>query len=215
MNVNPKILRPLVLLLAAASLPAAALAQGKFEITPTAGYRLSGKIATFDERDDRFEDTDLEVEESNFYGAVVDIPLGQNWSLELLANRQKSSFVLDEGLFEPEERLGDVEIGYYHVGLLYQWGRGQVNPFVTAAVGLARIEPEARNLEGDDHFSGSLGGGVKVYFSRNVGLRLEGRGYWTSFESGIGDDDGFNRRRRRNEEALYQGEASAGLILAW
>lgn len=214
MRAPKKINRSWILFLfAAAALPATSLAQARFEITPTAGYRLSGKIATYDERDDRFEDTDLEVEESNFYGAVLDIPLGQNWSLELLANRQESSFVLDEGLFAPEERLGDVEISYYHVGLLYQWGRGQVNPFVSAAVGLARIEPEARNLEGDDHFSGSLAGGVKVYFSRNVGLRLEGRGYWTSFDSGI--SDGFDRRRRRNEEALYQGEASAGLILAW
>jgi hypothetical protein len=203
-----------LLVLAAASLPATALAQARFEITPVAGYRLSGKIATFDERDDRFEDTDLEVEESNFYGAVFDIPLGQNWSLELLANRQESSFLLDEGLFDPEERLGDVEISYYHVGLLYQWGRGQVNPFVTAALGLARIEPEARSLEGDDHLSGSLGGGVKVYFSRNVGLRLEGRGYWTSFDSGLSDNS-TGRRRRSNDEALYQGEASAGLIFAW
>jgi hypothetical protein len=195
-------------------LPAAAWAQSaRFEITPLAGYRASGQVTAYDDFEDELIDTDLEVEESEFYGVVADIPLSRNWKLELLANRQESNFILDEGIFEPVENLGDVTIDYYHVGLLYEWGRGQVNPFVTAAVGLARIEPSSRLVDAEDRASASLGGGVKIFFSRNIGLRLEGRGYWTDLDTGI--SDGSGRRRRQVEEALYQGEASAGLILAF
>jgi hypothetical protein len=193
-------------------LPAAALAQyPRFEITPTAGYRLNGE---FELSGDDFLEQNAEVEESAVFGVTVDIPLNENWQLELLANRQQSTFILDEGLFEPETELGDVELSYYHVGLLYQWGLGQVNPFFTFSGGLARIDPEFSALEAENRFSASLAGGVKILFSRNVGLRLEGRGYWTNLETDWDDDDDrFDRYD--DSDALYQGEVSAGLILAF
>lgn len=206
-----------VLALSCLLLPAAAgvlAAQGgAFEITPLAGYRFSGQVAAYDRFDEELVDTDIEVEEGEFFGVLLGIPLTPNWKLELLANRQESTFILDEGLFEPIQELGDVTLSYYHVGLLYEWGRGQVRPFIVGALGLAQIEPDSPRVDTEDRFSGSLGAGVKVFFSRNVGLRLEGRGYWTDFDAGLEDD--FGRRRREVDEALYQGEASAGLILAF
>lgn len=193
-------------------LPAAALAQyPRFEITPTAGYRLNGE---FELSGDDFLQQNAEIEESAVFGVTVDIPLNENWQLELLANRQQSTFILDEGLFEPETELGDVELSYYHVGLLYQWGLGQVNPFFTFSGGLARIDPEFSALEAENRFSASLAGGVKILLSRNVGIRLEGRGYWTNLETDWDDDDDrFDRYD--DSDALYQGEVSAGLILAF
>ena len=205
------LLLTLALLLA---LPALAAAQeGRFEITPTAGYRLSGQVTAYD--DDGFsEDTDLEVDEGAIYGLTFDIPLGYRWQLELLANRQQSSFSFDPGLFDPSVDLGDVDIDYYHVGLLYEWGRGQVNPYGTAAIGLARIQPDSPAIDAEDQFSASLAGGVKLRFNENLGLRLEVRGYWTNLDT---DFDAGRRRRHfdTTDEALYQVEGSAGLILAF
>lgn len=193
-------------------LPAAAVAQyPRFEITPTAGYRFNGE---FEVSGDNFLEQNAEVEESAVFGLTVDIPLNENWQIELLANRQQSTFILDEGLFEPETELGDVDLSYYHVGLLYQWGLGQVNPFFTFSAGLARIDPKFSALEAENRFSASLAGGVKILFSRNVGLRLEGRGYWTNLETDWNDDDDRFDRYDDND-ALYQGEVSAGLILAF
>jgi outer membrane protein with beta-barrel domain len=195
----------LALLLA---LPAVAAAQSGFEITPMAGYRLSGNVTAYDDRGFS-EDTDLQVDESPVYGVALDIPLGYRWQLELFANEQQSSFSVDRGIFDPSEDLGDVDIDFYHVGLLYNWGRGQVNPFLTASIGLARIEPEFADAE--DQFSASLAGGVKMFFNDNVGLRLEGRGYWTNFDTEFRS----GRRRDRVDEALYQFEGNAGLIIAF
>ncbi|HEX2644677.1 MAG TPA: outer membrane beta-barrel protein [Thermoanaerobaculia bacterium] len=195
-------------------LPAGAGAQvARFEITPTVGYRFNGDLDVTDNGETLF-DRNAEIEESAVYGVTVDVPLNQSWQLELLANRQDSSFIVDPGLFTPTQELGDVRLSYYHVGLLYQWGLGQVNPFFTFSGGLARIEPEFSQLEAENRFSASIAGGVKIFLSRNVGLRLEGRGYYTNLDTTLDDDDD-RFRDRSDSDALYQGEASAGLIISF
>jgi opacity protein-like surface antigen len=200
-------------------LPAAASAQrgyidrGRFEITPFAGYRLQGDFEASG-TDDTFGDLDVEVEEGGVYGVLLDIPLNRNWAIELLANRQESSFVLDEGLLDPETELGDVNLTYLHAGILFQWGDGQVNPFITGSLGIARIDPQFGGLDSDDRFSTSFGGGVKIFLADNVGLRLEARGYWTDLGTDFDDDDRFDRFED-DSDGLFQGEGSVGLIIAF
>lgn len=190
----------------------AAQAQNQFQITPTGGYRTSGQLTATDR--DFLNDSDVEVDKSSVFGVIVDIPLGQSgFGIELLANRQQSAFSIDGGLFEPTEELGDVELTYVHGGVFYEWGGGQVVPFISATAGVTRIDPKFDELEAEDRASASLGGGVKIFFSRNIGLRLEGRGYWTDLDTRFRDDD--RRRNSEVDEALYQGEASAGLIFAF
>jgi hypothetical protein len=189
-------------------LPAAAFAQpGRFEITPTAGYRLEGD---FDARSgDAFDpDLNIKVDESAVFGLI---PLAPNWQLEILANRQQSSFIEDRGLLTPATTLGDVDLTIVQGGFLFQWGEGQVSPFVVATAGLTRIDPQFDDLESDDRFSASLGGGVKLFFSGNLGLRLEARGYWTDLDTGF--DDRYDRYD--SGDGLFQGEATAGLIIAF
>jgi hypothetical protein len=192
-------------------LPAATLAQpGRFELIPVAGYRLDGDFNA--RSSDPFDrDLNVQVDASSVYGLLFDIPLTPNWQLEILANRQQSQFVIDRGLLTPSTELGDVDLTILQAGFLFQWGEGQVNPFVTAAAGLTRIDPKFNRLSSDDRFSASLGGGVKIFFNGNLGLRLEARGYWTDLDTGF--DDRFNRYD--SGDGLYQGEASAGLIIAF
>jgi len=190
--------------------PGAVLAQGAgFEITPTAGYRFSGSVTAYD-NSGFHEGRDLKVDSGAMYGVTFDIPIGYRWQLELLANHQSTSFRLDRGVFTPSADLGDVDLEYYQVGLIYNFGRGQVNPYFGGSLGFSRVKPKFTALAADEHFAGTLTGGVKVFFNRNVGLRLEGRGYWSNIDTGI--NTGGHRNRN---EALYQGEGSAGLILAW
>jgi hypothetical protein len=193
-------------------IPALASAQpGQFEITPFAGYRLGGEFNAAD--NDLFDrDLDAEIEESAIYGVIVGIPLGYNWKLELLASRQESTFIVDEGLFAPIQELGDVTLTHYHAGFTYEWGLGQVNPFFTGTLGLARIQPDFPELNAENRFAGSLGGGAKIFFSPNIGIRLEGRGYWTD----LGTDwrDRYDRYDS-DDDGLFQAEASGGLIFSF
>ncbi|MES1242865.1 MAG: outer membrane beta-barrel protein [Acidobacteriota bacterium] len=200
----------LLSLLLLPALPEMAQAQTRrFELTPTVGYRFKGELTANSDLFDR--DLDVRVDDSATFGLIFDIPLTENWQLELLANRQNSSFIVDEGLFTPETNLGDVTVDYLNAGFLYQWGPGQVIGFVSGGVGLARIAPDFPEVESENRFSGNLGGGVKLLFSPNIGLRLEGRGYWVDLDTGFeGRGDRFE-----SDEGLYQGEASAGLIIAF
>lgn len=221
--VAPPLMILLILAATAAAAPAAASAQSwaaprwetpRFQITPTAGYRLEGDIDT-EETDFFFDiDPELQVDEGPAYGVVFVVGLGRtNWQLELLAKRQDSTFVFDEGVLSRSEELGDVTLDYYHVGLAYEWRLGQVNPFVAVAGGVAHIDPDFAGLDADTRASGSLGGGLKLYFTDNVGARLEIRGYWTDVEVELRE-----RSRRFDFDAdavLWQGEGSVGLIFAF
>jgi opacity protein-like surface antigen len=196
-------MRRVILVLSLLLVPAAALAQaGHVELSPRVGYRLSG---AFD------PNLNIKVDESVDYGVALDLPLSQNWQFEILANRQQTSFSVDRGLLSTENKLGDVDLTVIHGGFLLEWGVGQVSPFLVASAGVTHIEPQFNELDSDTRFSASLGGGVKVFFTQNVGLRFEARGYWTDL------DTGFNGRYDRYDhgDGLYQGEASAGLIFAF
>ncbi len=200
------ILSLLLLLLA----PAASWAQNGIEITPTGGYRLSGVLTAVD-RDGFLEDTDVEVDESEVFGLIVDIPFGQSgFALEFLANRQKSAFSIDPGIFSPRENLGDLTLSYLQVGFAYEWGQeGQVRPYFAFAGGLARFDPESEILESEDRLSASIGVGAKIFFNQNFGLRLEGRGYWADLDGNFNDDEFGDATV---DEALYQAEGTVGLI---
>jgi hypothetical protein len=202
-----------LLLLAPAALAAAPAATGRIEITPFAGYRLEGD---FDDPDGDFIDLgeDARVDEGNVYGVAVDIPLAYNWKLQLLANRQESAFIADQGLLSPPRELGDLTLTMVHAGFAYEWGGGQVRPYVSLTGGITRLDPEFSGLDAEDRLSGSFGGGVKIFFSEHLGLRLEGRGFWTALDEDEFDDR--DRHRRYDTEAgLYQAEATAGLIFAF
>jgi Outer membrane protein beta-barrel domain len=194
--------------------PAAAFAQpGRFEITPMAGYRLAGD---FDARSsDAFDpDLNVDVDESAAFGLLFDIPLAPFWQIEILANRQHSQFVVNHGLLTPSNTLGDVDLTIVQAGFLFQWGEGQVDPFVTMAAGLTRIDPQSDDLSSDDRFSMSFGGGVKIRFAENFGIRLEGRGYWTDLGTSF-EDDHHHHDSQDSENGLFQAEGSVGLIIAF
>jgi hypothetical protein len=190
-------------------IPAAAVAQDhRFEITPYAGFRFDGE---FNVDGDFLEERGVRVDEGASFGVIFDVPLNPNWQIEFIANRQNSEFIVDAGLFTPEQSLGDVTVDIVNAGILYQWGPGQVQGFFSGGLGIARIEPDRQGVEAESRFSGNIGGGVKIFFAENVGLRVEGRGYWVDLESGFeGRYDRFD-----SDEGMYQGEVSAGLIIAF
>ncbi len=187
--------------------PALASAQrSRIELTPFAGYRLAGDFnAPSSESIIRLG---AEVDASAVYGLTLSVPLNEHWRFEVTANHQKTSLTVDEGFLTPDVTLGDIDLTMVHAGFALEWGDGQVKPFLLASLGVTRLDPKFDELASEDRASGSVGGGVKVLFSDQLGLRLEGRGYWTDL------DTRFNNRYSRydSDEGLYQYEASAGLI---
>ena len=208
----------LLLTLLVLALPSLAHAggNGRFELTPTASYNFGG---TIEGENDGFFDFDLEARESSAFGITFDIPLAPWVQLEFLASRQATELEFDDGLFGAPTGVADIDISYYHVGALFHWGRGQIHPFVVASLGVTDLSPDIPGASNETRFSASFGGGVKIFFNEHVGVRLEGRGFFTvldDYETGDYCCDDFDCGCYYDDTRDFtQGQASAGLILAW
>ncbi len=213
--------RKLIALLVALLAPAAAFAGGSggstsFELTPTVSYNFGGTISA---ENSTLSNFDLDAKDGEAFGITFDIPLAPWVQLELLASRQQTELEYDAGLFGGNLGLADLEVSYYQVGGLFQWGNGQIHPYVVVSLGVTNLAPDVPGAQDENRFSGSVGGGVKIFFTDNIGLRLEGRGFWTVLD-GNGNDYSWDNDCHHNCDYGYadtfdQGQASAGLIIAW
>src|SRR5215213_6626237 len=182
-----------------------------FEFTPFGGYTWGGTLYgdTTGFRDD------FDVASSGNFGAILGIPLGFNdVKLELMANRQNTHLQLGGGLFDPNDRVSDFGVSYYQAGLQIPIARsyGAV-PFIVLTAGVANLDINQPGLSQETRFAGSAGVGVKVPVNRNVGFRVEARGFFTSLD----DDRGDNCFRCNSDfgRDLYQGETNVGLVISF
>lgn len=177
------------------------------EITPFVGYRFGGSA------DDYANGENYDLESSESFGLAVDIPLSDESRLELLYSGQSTD--LKSTNASGTDRFG-LDIQYFQVGGLYQPGDGTVQPFVGAALGATRLDPDG-DFGTETQFSFSFGGGAKVYLSEHIGLRFEGRVYGTITDGAggafCGSGGGCTFAFAGN--VLWQGEGIAGLIIAF
>lgn len=155
-----------------------ALAEDKpprFEITPFAGYRLGG---TFE--DDETGD-ELELEDSGSFGISLNMQAEANTQYELTYSHQSTD--IDVGDVLPGAPDLDIDLDYLQIGGTYLWDGNVGRPFLVATVGIAHLDPEASDFDSETYFAFSIGGGWKVFPTRRLGLRLEGRFYGTVLES--------------------------------
>lgn len=202
-------------LLALLVLPSVAMASTKVEISPYYGYRFGGEFESGD--DFFFNNFGLEINDGSSYGLTVGFNVSSNSQIELLYSHQETSLLEDASFLDNGFPLFDLDVDYLHVGYLYEWKAGQVRPFIVGSLGITRFAPDTSVLDDDERFSVGLGGGVKVMFSDNFGLRFELRGFSTLIDQ---DDDVFCDSRDfcysyGDEDYLVQGEAKAGLVLAF
>ena len=185
----------------------------RFELTPFVGYTWGGTI--FSDQTALF-DQDVEAASSGNYGVNFGIPIGySNMKLELMVNRQDTNLTTGGGgLFEPEHRVADFHVTYYHGGLLIPFSESRnVTPFVIVSAGVGTLEPDISGVSSSTRFSASAGVGVKVPVSQNFGVRLEGRGYFTSLPG-----DNFHNCRYCNDNGghdFYQGQVNLGFVISF
>ncbi len=190
-------------------LPTIASAQQQttgIEITPFFGYRGGGDF----QAQAINPNGDVTIADSVSYGLTVDFPLNPYMQLELMANFQNSNFEKSGEIFDPNVNLGDVSVDYYHVGILVQSGNPKVQGFGVFSLGATQLNPDLAGVKNETRFSSSFGGGVKFYLSPNVGIRLEGRGYYTLLDSN-NNDSCYYCYSYNND--LWQAEVNAGLIV--
>ena len=200
-----------VLLLA--TLPAAAAAQ-TIEVTPMIGYRFGGSLQAVPGTGAGEPSVELELADAAAFGVQLGYRVGEG-EIELLYARQDTQLET-AGLFTGAP-VFDLALETWQVGGTYLFGDddARARPFVAVGLGLTRMLPEPAGLSDENRFSASFGAGVKLWLGRHVGVRLEGRGFFTVLDSNsrtfCGTTQGCVIHTTGSE--LSQAEARAGLIL--
>ncbi len=188
----------------------------KLEFTPFAGFRFGGDFERSIDDFDHF-DLGLALDEGDSYGFILGIGVTRNLQVELLYSTQETTLI-DRFLPSGSQEVFDLDADYLHAGLAYQFATsGRVRPFVAGSLGITRLAPNDSFYDDDERFSVGLGVGVKVMLADHVGIRLEGRGFWTLLdedETFTCDYDDYCYDASVTD-SLIQGELLGGLIFAF
>lgn len=189
----------------------------KFEITPFYGYMFAGKVTGYQ--------GDLNIRNNGIYGFMLDISVHPAMQVELFYSRTdtRADFVEYRG---PTYKLTDVSVNYFQIGALRHinktkniiiYGIGTLGATLFSPSGEGYNEtPIQYSYEDWWLFSLTFGGGAKIFLSKKIGIRLEGRLMmpitWAGggFMVGTGGS-GFYLG---GGSAILQASLTAGLIIA-
>jgi hypothetical protein len=155
----------------------AASAQG-LELAPFAGYRFGG---------DFFElvtGQPVDLDGARSVGITLNIPMSNGLQFEGLFTHQQAHVQVPAGPLTPATRWL-IAVDHWQGGGLQEYDFGRVRPFLTGTVGITRFAAPGDN---EIRFAVGAGGGVKLFPSRYVGVRLDGRVFATfvDMEAGVG-----------------------------
>ena len=143
----------------------------RFDVTPLIGYRT---IITFPTGQDvQHQGFGLILDAKPSYGVAVGMRLDEEDLIEFRWARQYSYVHLEGAAPSPNERvvLDQFQGDFTHEYILENWSP-KARPFVMGSFGATRIADGANNSF--TRFSFGLGGGIKFYFTRHLGWRIQG-----------------------------------------
>jgi hypothetical protein len=182
----------------------------RVELTPFGGYRVGGGF--FDVPAGRVVDDDF----SASYGLLVNVDVGlltPGLKVEGLFSREELRVEIRPGsLLDPPYSVR-VDVDQMQLGGIQEFGDGRVRPFLSGLLGLTRY---AAPGDTEVRFAVGMGGGVKLFATRYIGLRLDARTYVTVVDvDGAGVCGGYGCVLGFNVAPSWQGDFTAGLIVAF
>jgi hypothetical protein len=178
------------------------------EATPFGGYRFGG---------DFFElitGQPVDLDGAPAVGVALDLKLRRPGSyFEGLFTHQQAHFTVPPARPSGTPTRWHIAVDHWQGGGLQEFRGGQVRPFLTGMIGLTRYAAEG---DSEIRFTLGAGGGVKLWPSRRLGIRLDGRTFAT-FVDAQGEAIactpgiclvGFDA------DVVWQAEFTAGLVLA-
>jgi opacity protein-like surface antigen len=136
-----------------------------FQITPFYGQMAGGGFESPADGADRDVEADSNI--GIFLNLIADVPERQ---YELLYTKQGAEIEGTTPL--------DLDIEYLQIGGLVSYPQDRhVIPYFGATVGAARFSPDAAGLDDETKVAFSVGGGVKFPITKNLGIRLDLRGF--------------------------------------
>ena len=141
----------------------------RVEVTAFGGYRFGGEFYEI------VSGRPVDADGAPSFGVVLNIPFTLETQIEALITHQQARFTVP-GADGGQGARFRVTVDHYQVGGLTELATGRARPFLTGLLGLTRYEASG------DHelrFSAAAGGGVKLFPTPRVGVRLDGRVFAT------------------------------------
>ena len=182
---------------------ATASAQG-LEVTPFIGYRFGGDFFELLARQP------VDLDGAMTLGLTADVPLSHGTQVEGVFTREQADIIAQPRPFAPAIPLR-ITVDHYLAGGLQDFEYGRARPFLTGLLGLTRY---AADNDSEMRFTLSAGGGVKLFPTPHVGLRLESR-FFTTFVDAEGSAFAGTPGVclfALHTNVIWQAEFSAGLV---
>jgi len=140
----------------------------RLDITPLVGYRssITFPIGQFEQQ------TNLIFDDRPSYGVAVGGRLNEEDLIEFRWARQDSDIHLEGGVPASSAKviLDQFHVDFTHEYILEDWPMW-ARPFVMGSVGATHVSDGGNSSF--TRFSFGLGGGIKVYFTRHLGFRMQ------------------------------------------
>lgn len=165
---------------------------GRFDLTLNVGYRWGGDMLV-EERAVHPGDYTTDVTSSGAFGLRLGFALTNAIRLELMADRQNTRFMDDQGLFgeEPgsfvppgDTTILDVDITYYQLGVTGNLTSGSTQWYLAGSAGVTSICPNLP-LPHDTAFSVGVGGGVRLEMTPRLWVLFEARVFWVDTDEDL------------------------------
>jgi opacity protein-like surface antigen len=192
-----------------------ARAQHEFEITPFGGSRFGGVIDLANSTAFSGGDVDyLTIKSSVSYGVMGDYTIWPGFQAEFMYNHQPTEIGQHIVATDTKADLTSADIDMYQWGFNYTFRdpEKKIRPYVVGGLGFTHFNAGG-DLPFSNRFSYNLGVGAKYFFSRHVGLRLEGR--WSPTRTTTSIEEyltPFGPEEVGVSNHAQQGQANLGLI---
>jgi len=181
----------------------------QFEITPFAGYLFPGNLQTLD--------GELKIENNFNYGLALDIRTTDDLFIELLYNRTDTDVRFEQNYFDTLKINFKLSIIYFQAGAHVETETGWFRPFAAFTLGATYFNPAEYGIKSNWEFSVTAGGGIKYYFTDNIGVRMQWRFlipiYFTSTSIFCGD--GYCQIFISGGTYLLQYDLTAGMAVSF
>jgi hypothetical protein len=192
----------------------------QWEISPLIGYTFGG---TFQEGD---TGTKLDIKESPNVALAIDAEYEPDTQIEFYFSRQATKLKADldaDSEDDPEadiflssgETLFDLDVYYIQIGGTYMWQEKEngFQPYIVGTFGITHFVPRDSDYDPATRPSLGLGLGARFWLTQHIGLRVEGRGFATLFNSGgtvFSNSEGLSIHVK--SDAIGQIVANAGIF---
>jgi len=189
-------------------------AQRKVEITHFVGYQFGGRI--------RFYEGELRVKDNANFGVALSTEIRPNVQFEVSWSQMKTSANFRPN-YDYEYLSGsfDVNVNYFQAGGIWEMDKGKLRPYGLFSLGATWFDAKKSSIEDAWRFSIALGGGLKIWLSDHIGIRLQGRLLLPMYFSGAGLFCGIGTGGSGcgvsvgTGSTIVQGDFTGGLIFAF